>query len=87
LSAAAVSGHGLPQDVIIDLDDGTSVTINGSAFVGFTSVVPIVSVTVNGVDSPDLNWSMMDHFYVGGLVPEPASLVLLSLGALLLRRR
>lgn len=82
-------GLPIPLDVIVTLNDGTTETIaSGTDFRGFTSDVPILSLTVDGVDTGGTNnWPAVGQFYVGNVIPEPASLSLLLLGGMFLRRR
>jgi hypothetical protein len=74
-------GNQIPLDVTVMLDDGTLVTLNGAGFLGFTSITPILSMTVYG-DTNNDNWPQMDHFYAGttASVPEPATMLLLGFG-------
>ena len=75
----------------VALNDGTCVGLNSpytSSFTGFTSDVPITSVTF----TPDPNatndlFTTFDNVLVGTVVPEPSSLALLGLGTLALWRR
>jgi hypothetical protein len=89
-----ILGFYVPATVTIDLSDGQSYTFDTTSdtdFVGFTSAVPIVSMTIDAVDPFDPAgvpvWATMDHFYVGNLIPAPSTMVLLGLGALGIRRR
>lgn len=76
-----IGGNIIFADVTVTLNDGTSVTYNGSHFAGFTSSIPFVSLTVDGIDGPTYyNWPQMDHFYVGAAVPEPSTMLLLGSG-------
>ena len=82
-----LNGNIISQDVTVTLNDGTSVTYNGSHFAGFTSSIPFVSLTVDGIDYPldnstVWNWPQVDDFYVGTAVPEPATMLLLGAGLL-----
>jgi hypothetical protein len=90
-TATDISGNVIPGTVLIDLSDGTHTELinpTASTFTGYTSAVPITSVTIDSLDDDGINrWPQLDHFYVGSMIPEPASLVLLGLGTLLLRRR
>ena len=77
-----IDANVIDANVTVILNDGTSATITGIGFLGFTSAMPIVYVTVDGIG--DLNWPQMDHFYVGAMagvkVPEPSIVLLLGSG-------
>jgi hypothetical protein len=84
-----INGNIIQQDVTVSLSDGTSETITGSGFLGFTSSIPFASLTVDGIDiTPPgagtiYNWPQVDHFYVGAstaAIPEPATMLLLGSG-------
>lgn len=67
------------SDVTVTLNDGTFVTFQGPRFTGFTSLVPISSLTVGVTQEP--SFSQVAHFYAGAAaVPEPSSLALLGIG-------
>jgi hypothetical protein len=72
--------------VVVGLDDNTSVTLTnaGSAFLGFTSSVPIAWLEVSAPGQHDGSqvYPTVDHLYVGAVVPEPGTLTLLSLAGL-----
>ncbi|MGD8451856.1 MAG: PEP-CTERM sorting domain-containing protein [Phycisphaerae bacterium] len=76
-------------DLTVALNDGTSVVLDSpytSAFTGFTSDIPITSVTLS--PEPDAGlFVTLDDVVVGTTIPEPASLGLLAVGALTLLRR
>ena len=78
-------------EVTIALNDGTSVTLDSpyaTSFTGFTSDVPITSVTMTPDPSSTINlYGTVDSIIVGTAIPEPASLVLLGLGVLAMLRR
>jgi hypothetical protein len=82
-------GGVIPYDVTVTLGDGTSHTMIGQDFVGFTSPgAPIASVRVAAPDDQATAWPEVDHFYVGSsVIPEPATLSLLGLGLLAVARR
>lgn len=64
------------QNISLTLNDGTFVTYSGLSFAGFTSSLPITSLTVNAYSySPAVS-----EFYFGTAVPEPITLLLLGLG-------
>jgi len=89
-AATDIYGETIPYDVIITLDDGTVHTITGEGFVGFTTDIPIVSITVAADNSEVQNWPEVGHFYVGSSqpIPEPATVALLGIAGLgLLARR
>ncbi len=76
-----VDGNVISLPVVVALSDGTTATLTGQGFRGFTSSVPIASLTIDGLDEPDDNWPLLDHFYVGAAaLPAPATLALLGLG-------
>ena len=78
------NGNVIQQLVTITLSDGTTASLTGSDFRGFTSAAPITFLTIDAIDQPSSNWPQLDHFYVGSAIPEPTSLALLGLGSLLL---
>jgi len=88
-TATDINGNWIPGDVTIRLASGATWTLTQpgpTTFFGFYCSDPIVSVTFNCVSGGGVNrWIQLDHFYVG--IPEPASLLLLSLAGLMLRRR
>jgi hypothetical protein len=88
-----ISGFYIAESVTVMTSDGQSHTwlpddpYGGSPdFLGFTSNVPIISVTIDADDTFQFAWSTVDHFYVGNLIPAPASIALLGLAGLLRRR-
>lgn len=86
--ASNIGGDYIPGEVIITLSDGTVETLNPTGpddFAYFISGSPIASIAIDAVDDPAYAWATVDHLYVG--VPEPASLLLIALGGLALRRR
>jgi hypothetical protein len=52
--------------ITVTLDDGTSVTLEyPTVFAGFTSTVPIASITLTTPDQGTNAWVTLDNFYVG----------------------
>ncbi|MGE3182727.1 MAG: PEP-CTERM sorting domain-containing protein [Phycisphaerae bacterium] len=84
-----ISGNPIPLDVTITLNNGTTETISsGAGFRGFSTPLPITTITIDGVDGVGVNnWPALGNFYVGNVVPEPASLSLLLLAGAFIRRR
>jgi len=79
----------IPGEIEIQLSDGTVETIPTSDptnFRGFTTDVPITSMSITPITSGANGWATLDNFYVGA-VPEPVSLLLLALGSLAVVRR
>lgn len=70
-------GNPVSANTILTLDDGTVVTLAyPTVFAGFTSDVPIVSLTI-ATDNVDNVWVAFDNFYVGEMgtvATEAASL-------------
>jgi hypothetical protein len=62
-------GNPMITVVTVALDDGTTVELTyPTAFVGFTTVVPIVSMTISCGDGL---WATYDNFYVGQMAFVP----------------
>jgi hypothetical protein len=85
-------GNFVAGNLNLTLSDGTSLTnypVNIGDFLGFTSTVPITSMTINAPDS-DM-FAQVDHFYVGtAVVPIPGAVWLLGsglIGLVTVRRR
>ena len=78
-----ISGSFIPGTVTITTSDGGSQSFNfptAAGFVGYTSGVPITSVTMSATSAATNNWVQVDHFYTGAAVPEPGTMALLTLG-------
>lgn len=74
----------------VELNDGTSVELDSpyvDSFTGFTSDVPITSVTLTPESGVEGLYITVDNILVGAAVPEPSSLALLGLGVLAALRR
>lgn len=74
-----------PSTVTVMLSDGTTEIFNSAAatdYRGFTSAVPITSMTIDAGDTPAGGpvWPTLDNLTVGRVIPEPASLSLVGLG-------
>jgi hypothetical protein len=62
-------GNPMPTVVTVQLDDGTTVGLSyPTVFVGFTTPVPMVSLTISCGDGL---WPTYDNFYVGQLAIVP----------------
>ena len=62
-------GNPMTTVVTVALDDGTSVELTyPTAFVGFTTVVPMTSMTISCGDGL---WATYDNFYVGQMATVP----------------
>ena len=70
--------------VTIVTTDGGMITIptTTDAFVGYTTTIPIVSVTFTASSNALSDFIQVDHFYTGSaaLVPEPSTMALVVLG-------
>ncbi|HOX02769.1 MAG TPA: hypothetical protein P5555_05695 [Candidatus Paceibacterota bacterium] len=81
---ANYDGGYLSRSIALELNDGTTQTFtfdptSDPKFRGFrSSDVPISSITIRVVQSGDSAWAAMDHFYVGGAVPEPVGVATMT---------
>lgn len=94
--ATDFAGDPIPgASVHVALADGTSQTLLGSGFAGFTSESAIQSITISPVEyASEGNWAAFTHFYAGtaASVPEPSSMLsilvgFVGAGSMLMRRR
>lgn len=87
--ASDISFGLIPADVIVSLNDGTTVNFNGTGFAGFTSSVGINSILIDASDATlgVPAWPTVDRLIVGTAVPAPAGLAVLGLGCLVATRR
>jgi len=89
--AGNINGDYIVNDVVITLSDGSTTTLSpygADDFAYFLSPNnPILWMEINAPNGAAPAWPTMDHFYVGEYIPEPASLILLALAGLALRRR
>jgi hypothetical protein len=82
---------GAMEITLFFLDPGTEpfecvfIPASDTDFRGFVATEPMIYMTIEAPDDPNVAWPTMDHYYIDS--PEPASLLLLGLGALLIRRR
>ncbi len=67
--ATHFDGNPMPSVVTVALDDGTTVELTyPTVFVGFTTVVPMMSMTISCGDGV---WATYDDFYVGQMATVP----------------
>lgn len=88
--ATNISFQAIPAQISFQLSNGDTELFNSTAasdFRGFTSAVPILSMTIDAIDPGVAAWTTMDNLYVGQVIPTPGSLALLGLGALAAGRR
>jgi len=79
-----------PNNIVLTLADATTWTTSSWGFVGFVSPgAPIVSLDVWCPDGAIYGALMptIDNMYTGSAVPEPATLALLGIGAVILRKK
>ena len=77
------SGNIVPGNINLTLSDGTNLSnyyLNVGDFRGFTSNIPITSMSVSTLDLTNSSYPTVDHFYVGSQVPIPAAVWLLGTG-------
>ena len=85
-SLTDTSFHAAADTFQLTLSDGTTVTRTSGGgntpFFGFTSFVPITSLTlaVPADATPNLYFATVNNFTVGTAVPEPTSLALAAIG-------
>jgi hypothetical protein len=89
--AGDINGNYIVNDVIIALSDGTTTTLSPTGADDFAYFLspgnPILWMQIDAPITAANAWPTVDHFYVGQVIPEPASLILLALAGLALRRR
>jgi len=77
--------------VTVALSNGDFESFNSTSsadFRGFTSAIPITSLTIDALDPVGgFAWATMDNLYVGVEIPAPGSMALMGLGALVAGRR
>jgi hypothetical protein len=85
-----ISGNLIPGTVTITLSDNTtqSITFAGAqeGFLGWAGPQTITGVSLVSTGTTN-NWVQLDHAYTGSVVPEPATVAGLAIGALALLRR
>lgn len=98
-AATDYAGDPIPAaSVLLALSDGTTKSVDGTGFVGFTSTAPISSISITPVQyEAEASWAAFSHFYTGSTtggaaVPEPSSILsmltgLIGGGSIVLRRR
>lgn len=79
-----LSGNFITGTITVTTSDGGVQVLNipsaPGSFIGYTSAVPIVSMTMVATSGATNNWIQVDHFYTGAAVPEPGTMALLTLG-------
>ena len=92
--ATDITGTPSGSSVVLTLNDGTTHTLltsSATSFVGFTSLLPILSMSFDAPDVASVQWSTANNLIVGqtaqAQAPEPATLAMLGLGALFVVRR
>jgi hypothetical protein len=75
-----------PVSVTLTLNDGTTVSYLppgvAGAFRGFTSTVPIASLTMSAPPLTGQFYNSVDNLVVGSMIPEPGTTAMMALGLL-----
>ena len=88
-----ISGNSQGGTVTLTMSNGDTMTVADGTFLGWVGTTAVSGASIVAQDSANPNgfdWIQIDHAYTGAtapVVPEPASLAVLGLGAMVMLRR